>query len=146
MGMNLKSILIYSTAAVIGPGALGFGIGNLFNEIRRKRWPRLEATVIQSRIEKCRLSPGYECIPIIEFEFEYNGQMVRCTPELFTAGTSETASAILNQYPAGTRVSFLLHRKHPSKSRLNSPITPLSVALIIMGGLVCLAESSWIFY
>lgn len=100
---------------------------------RRERmpifWQQSLGKIVASRTERHRVGnnpagpPKYEVIPVIEYEFIYNGKAFRSTHwrfANFSLGSSTSAESITSHYPVGSAVTVHVNPRNPQKSVLET--------------------------
>lgn len=130
----MNSILTYLLALGLGPGLLGFGLWQLYRETRLKRWQRVKAIIIQSRIERQLAGRGgYQYVAIIEFEFSHENSLIRIMADLYITGTRDSAESKVSKYPPGSTALIFVNPKDPTSACLEKQITPKSWLFIALG-------------
>jgi len=118
---------------------LCFGLWQRFRELAPRKWPQIDGTIVNSTIKKQWLDPGYQYVPIVEYEYSYGGKAYSSSKRRagnYASGASEEAEAILSRYPVGGRVTVFVDPEDPDNSVLEFGATPLSWICIILGVLV----------
>ncbi len=108
--------------------ALGFWIRR--KEVTTRRWPQTSGTIVTSRTERKYTGQGTEeVLPIIEYEFEYNGKSFKTSHWRignYSIGNDKSAQAVTTRYRVGTSVTVYLNPGEPTASVLEHGATPLS--------------------
>jgi hypothetical protein len=121
----------------IGVPAFSIGLWLRLKEARTQRWIPVEGTIVASRIDKKYVGKGgYEFVPVVEYKFPYEGQVIRSAHRRisnYASGRHEEADAILARYPAGSTVSVFVNPKNPADSVLERGSSALSWIPLILG-------------
>jgi hypothetical protein len=132
--LSANVVLILLIATLIGPGVLGFGLWQIYAELRPRRWEPVPGTVTDSRVSSEYMGRGiYQSVPVIEFEFRYKDTKVRRFASPYTTGTRQSAAAITGRYPVGAAVMVLVNPNDPRQATLEARITPRSWLLVLTG-------------
>jgi hypothetical protein len=129
--------------------ALGFWIRR--KEVSTRGWPQTSGTIVTSRNQRQYAGAGREeVLPIIEYEFEYNGKLLKSSHWRignYSVGNSNSAQAVTSRYPVGTSVTVYVNPDNPTNSVLEHGATPLSwipigfgIAFIFLSMLALLAK------
>jgi hypothetical protein len=95
-----------------------------------RKWPRASGTIITSTT--VRKYAGYgreEVLPVIEYEFDYQGQSYRSSHWRFgnySEGNSASADPVVARYRVGSAVTVYVNQRHPTKSVLEIGTSSLS--------------------
>jgi len=128
-------------ATFLGPTLLGLGLYRLYLEIRPRRWVNVPSVVTQSRIERQYTGRGsYQSVPIIEFEYDFNGITRRFTAEFFSIGSYDSAAKIVANFQLKQNVHILVNPKNPQQAALGCRITPASMFFILVGAFLTAIE------
>jgi Protein of unknown function (DUF3592) len=107
--------------------ALGFWI--LRRETAPRKWPQTTGTIVTSGNESQSVGQGRrEVTPVIEYEFNYQGQSCKTSHWRFgnyTMGNEISAGAVTSRYPVGSSVTVFVNTRHPEKSVLESKASGL---------------------
>jgi hypothetical protein len=86
--------------------------------------------------QRIRWSWGLSVLPVIEYEYHYDGQTFKSShwsPGNYISGRKAAAEAVVSRYPAGSGAEVYINPKHPVKSVLEFGPTFLSRMLITSG-------------
>ena len=114
--------------------ALGFWLRR--RESRIRSWPQVSGVIVTSIVRKYRGGRSAEDIPIIEYEFAWNGSTFRSSHWRmgnFSSGFPGDADEVVARYPAGRTVPVFVNVRNPKRSMLERNIPDLSWALIAIG-------------
>ena len=136
--MNSDVFAVDLVMLPIGLGAITVGLWHFFREVSPRTWPQVVGTIVSSKSE--RQSTGhtgrYQFVPLVEFEFNYNGHTFRSSlrnANNYASGRREAADAIVARYPDGSSVRVFVNRQNPTKSVLEHGTTPVSWICIGLG-------------
>jgi hypothetical protein len=130
---DLDMVLNIGFFALPGPGFLIFGVWRLYKELRVKFWPRVSARIVESRVDKVATARGYECIPIIFFEYTLNGVRYCTQADLFSTGSEANAISIKSKYHFDKSVLARVNPKNPNMANLESNVTIVPALFIVLG-------------
>jgi hypothetical protein len=109
---------------------LGFGVWQIWREFTPRKWPKVDGTIMSSRIDVTPAGSGEKTFaPVIVYEFRYNGQSFKSSQRRlrnYASGQSADAEAITSRYPAGSGVTVYVNPGKPEQSVLEYGVTPLS--------------------
>jgi hypothetical protein len=130
---DLRLILDGGAVVLPGPGFLMYGVWRLCQELRVKRWPRVPARIVESRIERRALRAGDEFVPVIFFEYTVNGVRYCTQADLFSAGTQAHAEYLTKRFHFHKSVFASVNPKRPSVASLESKTTIVPGLFIALG-------------
>ena len=136
--MITNNIPITLAALPFGVIPLALGLWQLYRELSPSNWPQIKGVVVESRSERIRVKQGYNVIPIVAYEFQFNGQTYKSSrrnPGNYSIGNFD-AEPILSRFPVGCETTVCVNVKKPVKSVLEYGVTPLSCIGIILGTLI----------
>jgi hypothetical protein len=114
--------------------ALGFWLRR--KESRIRDWPQVIGVIVASKVQQYR-GPNYaEDVPIVEYEFPWNGGTIRSSHWRmgnFSSGFPGDADEVVARYPVGQRVTVFVNTRTPERSMLERNVPDLSLALIAIG-------------
>jgi hypothetical protein len=118
--------------------ALGFWIRR--REMAARRWPQVPGTIVTSKTDPPNPGRGVEkdVMPVIEYEFSYQGQSWRTSHWRFgnyTFGDRGSAEIVTSRYPVGLPVTIFVNVREPRKSVLEAKPSSLSWAPFWFGTL-----------
>jgi len=106
-------------------------------ELAPRNWQRASGIIIASSIVREYAGHGgYQFLPVIEYEYHYDGQTFKSShwsPGNYISGRKAAAEAVVSRYPAGSGAEVYINPKHPVKSVLEFGPTFLSRMLITSG-------------
>jgi hypothetical protein len=93
---------------------LGFGVWQIWREFTPRKWPKVDGTIMSSRIDVTPAGSGEKTFaPVIVYEFRYNGQSFKSSQRRL-------------RNPAGSGVTVYVNPGKPEQSVLEYGVTPLS--------------------
>jgi hypothetical protein len=142
---SVESFVWGTLFAVAGPALLVVGLRMLYTEIRPRWWKRNPASIVKLEIKHEGTPDGtrQQFLPILEYEYVFDGATFRGTANVFTTGTRESATRFLSQYPVAESVVVFVNPKKPAQSALNAQVTPASCFFVAVGSLFTLVEFIW---
>lgn len=116
---------------------LGVGVWQRIQESSPRHWPEVAGTVVATKIDRSYVgNGGYQFVPVIEYEYQYDGQTFRSSRRCagnFVSGVKGEAEFIALRYPLGASLRVRVSPKNPAKSALEYGNTTLSWILIVIG-------------
>jgi hypothetical protein len=116
--MNIHVSIIGGLGVIL----LLFGLWIRWRESLTRGWERVIGTVVLSRIDKENTGHGgYQFVPVVEYNFEYDSKMFRSSHRCFgnyVIGRQAEAEAVVSRYPVGSTVTVFVNAKAPAKSVL----------------------------
>jgi len=107
--------------------AMGFWIRH--REAAIRAWPQSTGKIVKSEPLRQYVGQGREeVLPIIEYEFDYQGRSVRTSHWRFgnfSVGNNISSGAVISRYPIGSSVTVFVNQRRPEKSVLESSISAL---------------------
>jgi len=90
------------------------------NRMQIRKWPTLQARIVESRYECTTAAKGQTCWPIIRYAYAvkrqpFEGNVVQIGPK---AGSEYEMIRIVSQYPKAKAVEIYYNPTHPSDSVL----------------------------
>lgn len=133
---------------VVALFALGFWIRRM--EKAPRQWPQASGKIITSGtvLKRINMSTA-EILPIIEYEFDYQGQRLKSAHWRFgnySTGNQDSAQEVISRYPIGATVTVFVNPRRPAKSVLETHTSAMSLVPFILGsfllvmGLLALAS------
>ena len=107
--------------------ALGFWIRRREEAVRA--WPQSTGRIVTSRALRKYVGQGREeVVPIIEYEFDYQGRSFKTSHWRFgnfSIGNPQSAEAVMLRYPVGSSVTVFVNPRQPMKSALEAGTSSL---------------------
>ena len=75
-------------------------------------------------------------LPVIEYEFDYQGQRFKSAHWRFgnySTGNSDSAREVTSRYPVGAAVTVFVNPRRPAKSVLETHTSAMSLVPFILG-------------
>lgn len=90
-----------------------------------RKWPQASGLIITSRTNTSYYRGMEMATPVIEYEFNYQGQSCKTSHWRFGNYSGGSAEPILSRYRVGSSVTVYVNRRRPEKSVLEAEPTSL---------------------
>jgi hypothetical protein len=119
---------------ILGPGLLICGVWRLCREVRPRWWRPVVAQIVSSTTKIERIDAGRsQAIPLVEYQYEYNGVTGTGFANLFCLGTPDSAEEVAKRYPAGEEITVLVNPNRPQQSSFGMQINPTTILYVLAG-------------
>lgn len=119
--MDMQQRLAFAFTFGLG-GLIGFtwSSRNLWLALRSHHWNLVDCDIIESRVEERSTSRGRWYVPIISYEYKFEGLHFEGNKIRYggTWGTESEANAYCEKYPEGSTVKVSVDPIHPERSVL----------------------------